>query len=131
MVDYLKVVAGVIVALFLSIVLAKKDGNFSVAINVIVSCTALTVAGSYLAPVLNYIHELEQLANIDTQYIDILLKSVGIGLLTEITAMICSDAGNSSMGKSLQVLAAIVVIHMALPLFTSFIQIVEEILIAL
>ena len=131
MVDYLKVVAGVIVALFLSIVLAKKDGNFSVAINVIVSCTALTVAGSYLAPVLNYIHELEQLANIDTQYIDILLKSVGIGLLTEITAMICSDAGNSSMGKSLQVLAAIVVIHMALPLFTSLIQIVEEILIAL
>jgi len=131
MVDYLKVVAGVIVALFLSLVLAKKDGNFSVAINVIVSCTALTVAGSYLAPVLNYIHELEQLANIDTQYIDILLKSVGIGLLTEITAMICSDAGNSSMGKSLQVLAAIVVIHMALPLFTSLIQIVEEILIAL
>jgi hypothetical protein len=42
--------------------------------------------------------------------------------------MICSDAGNASLGKSVQLLGSSVVLYLALPVFRALIELVQGIL---
>jgi hypothetical protein len=58
----------------------------------------------------------------------ILLKVVGIGLIGEISALICTDSGNASLGKILQILSAAVILRLALPLLEQFLDLLEKVL---
>ena len=72
--------------------------------------------------------QLQTLGDLQPQWLSIMLKSVGIGLIVEIGGLICNDAGNSAMGKTLQVLGAAAVLWLSIPLINSLISLLEQIL---
>ena len=86
------------------------------------------VGASYIRPILEFLGELEEIGGLDREMVRILLKIVGIGMITEIAAPVCADAGNASVGKSLQFLGAMVMLSLSVPLFRSLVQILQEIL---
>ena len=91
-------------------------------------CSVMTVAISYIEPVFNFIGKLQALGNLNPDLLEILLKSVGIGLLGEISVLVCNDMGNSSMGKTLQILATAVILCLSLPMLSSLLDLVGKIL---
>lgn len=96
---------------------------------VILGCTfVLIVAISYMEPVFAFIHKLQSLGNLNSEMLQILLKSVGIGLLAEISVLVCNDMGNSSMGKALQLLAAAIILWLALPMLNSLLDLIGKIM---
>ncbi len=127
----LKAAAGVLVALMLYLTLIKSQSDFALLITLAVCCMLGSAALKYLSPVIDFFGTLQDIANLDPDLIVILLKSVGISLLSEMTGMICTDAGNAALGKTLQVLATAVILYLSLPLFTGLIELVEKILITL
>ena len=60
--------------------------------------------------------------------IEILMKATGIGIVTEIANMVCKDAGNESMGKSMQLLGSAVILYLSMPLFQVLIDLLQKIL---
>ena len=88
----------------------------------------LVIAFTYLDPVLKFLQELERLADLETEMLLTLLKVVGIALLGEMSALICNDAGNSSLGKTLQILGSAVILWIAIPIFRSLINLLQRIL---
>ena len=88
---------------------------------------ALTAA-QYIRPVLDFVRELEEVGSIDREMVQVLIKIVGIGIISEITMLVCADAGNGAMGKSLQFLSSVVILSLSVPLFRSLIGILQEIL---
>lgn len=96
---------------------------------VVVGCAAvLAAAVSYLQPVFAFISKLQILGNLDSEMLEILLKSVGIGLLAEISALVCNDMGNAAMGKTLQMLAVAIILWLSLPMLNSVLELIGEIL---
>ena len=96
---------------------------------VLAVCVMLALtAGQYLRPVLDFMAELEEISGIDENMVGVLMKIVGIGVISEITVLVCADAGNASIGKSLQFLSAMVMLSLSVPLFRSLLQILQEIL---
>ena len=89
---------------------------------------ALIIAVSYLSPVLDFIGTLESLGGLDGDLMEILLKSAGIGILTEIAALVCKDGGNASLGKAVQLLGTAVILWLSLPLFTALTELMGSIL---
>ena len=83
---------------------------------------------SYLEPVLDLLWELESMANVQGGMMEILMKAVGIGLVVEIAGMICTDSGNSSLGKTIQTMGTVVILYLSIPLFRGFLTLVQEIL---
>ena len=63
--------------------------------------------------------------------LQIVMRSVGIGLLSEITLHICTDSGNTALGKTLQILGNAIILWLSLPIFTKIIELIEEILITI
>lgn len=96
---------------------------------VVLGCTIiLIVAISFIEPVFAFIHKLQSLGNLNSEMLEMLLKSVGIGLLAEISVLVCNDMGNSSMGKALQLLATAVILWLALPMFDSLLDLIGKIM---
>lgn len=127
---FIKAAACILVALILYLVLAKQSKDISVLLTVAVCCMIAAAALSYLDPVIEFIRNLQALGNLDPQMMEIILRSVGIELLAEITGLVCADAGNAALGKTLQIIASAVVLWMSVPLFTNLIELVEEILVS-
>ena len=127
---FLKATAGILIALVLYLVLSKQSKDFSLLLTVTICCMIAVSAMYYLQPVISFFDRLQSLGNLNNQLLNILIKSVGIALISEITTLVCVDTGNAALGKTLQILACATVLWLSLPLFTNLIDLVEEILVS-
>ena len=92
------------------------------------SCVILITAVSYIEPVFAFIRKLQTLGKLNNEMLEILLKSVGIGLLAEISVLVCNDMGNTSMGKTLQILATAAILWLSLPMLNSLLDLIGNLL---
>lgn len=122
-----KAAAAVLLAVILGLALDRQK-DFTVLLTMAVCCMAAMIALSYLEPVLDFLRELEALGDLQGDTLGILLKAVGIGLVSEIAGMVCSDAGNGSLGKTLQMLGSAAILYLSLPVFSALLELVREIL---
>ena len=127
---YVKTLAGALITLVLYLVLSKQSKDISMLLTVLACCMITLVAMQYLEPVISFIDQLETIGQLNSDIITILLKAVGIAFLAEITCLICNDAGNAALGKTLQILASGLILWLSVPLYTSLIELVEEILVS-
>ncbi len=125
---YLQAAAMVLVAVVLNLVLRKRDKELALLLTLAVCAIVLLAGLAYLAPVMDFLEELAQAGQMDPDWIGILLKVTGIGLLAEIAALVCADAGESALGKTVQILSAGVILWLSLPLLTALLNLVREIL---
>lgn len=123
-----KAAAVTLLAVILGLTVGKQEKDISVLLVMAVCCIVGTITISYLKPVMDLLWELEAIGNLQNGIFTILLKVVGISLIAEMTGMICSDAGNSSLGKSMQMLSLAVVLYLSVPVFKSLLTIIREIL---
>lgn len=127
---FIKATGGILIAIILFLVLSKQGKEFSLLLTVGVCSIVAAAAVGYLEPVVVFFERLQTVGQLDPSLLRIILRAVGIGMLAEITGLICADAGNAALGKVLQILASAVILWMSVPLFTSLLDLVEEILVS-
>jgi len=110
------------------VILSKQGKEYALLLSVGACCLVLVAAFQFLEPVLDLLKQLQTLGNLQPQWLSVMLKAVGIGLVVEMGALICSDAGNASLGKTLQILGAVAVLWLSIPLMNSLISLLEQIL---
>lgn len=126
--EYLKAAAVVLVTVVLGMTLSKHNKDMTFVLSMCVCCMVLGLAMVYIQPILDFIAGLQELGQLDSATAKIMLKAVGIGLVAEIAALICADAGNAALGKALQILASVMVLWMAIPLMQALLDLVQTIL---
>ncbi len=125
---FIKAVAGVLIATVVTLILSKQGKDYSILLVICVCCMVTAVALGYLDEIIEFLRLLQEKGNLNSDLIAILLKAVGIGILSEITCMICTDSGNAAMGKVVQFLSSAVILWLCIPLFTQLIELVESVL---
>lgn len=121
-----KAAAAVLITTVLALSLGRQDMALVLTMTVcaMVSILALTV----LEPVLDFLRELEALGQIQGDMLGLLLKGVGIGLTAELAAIVCTDGGNASLGKSIQLLGSAAILCLSLPIFRAMLDLIRQIL---
>lgn len=125
---FIKTVAGVFFALVLIVTLTKQTKDMATILSIGVCCMLGGIAFTYLRPVVSFLHTLQEKTGVDSACFEILLKTVGIALLGETASLICTDAGNSSLGKVLQMLSSAVILWLSLPLLEKLLDLVDGVL---
>lgn len=125
---FLKTIAGVFFTLILIVTTAKQGKDISAILSIGACCMVGVIALSYLKPVIDFLQILQEKTGIDGAYLRVLLKGVAIALLGEITGLICTDAGNSSLGKVVQILASTAILYLSIPLLERLVALIEEVL---
>ena len=125
---FIKATICILLSLILSVALSKHSKDFSLLLCLFVCCFVVIAAVQSLAPVITFIQKLQDYGKLNGEMVQILLKSVGIGFIAEIVSLICADAGNAALGKTLKFFASVIILMMSIPLLDSLITLVEEIL---
>lgn len=124
----IKAAAGALIVAMLGIILQKQGKEYTLVLLLGACAMGTCLALSYIKPVISFLERLQNLANLDSTVLKILLKTVGIGLLGEICSSICSDSGNASLGKMLQLLSASVILWISLPILEQVVDLLQEVL---
>lgn len=127
----LKSAAVALVTTILSVILGKHSKESATAVCIVGCCLIISAVVSFLEPTLDFVDRLQNISTMDLGVLEILLKSTGIAILSEIVSLICTDAGNAALGKTLQLLATAVILWLSLPLLNRLIELVESILVAI
>lgn len=125
---FFKAVGAVMIASILVLILNKHNKDFAMLLSVTVCCGSVVLAVQYIQPVFAFILELQNLGSLNSDFLMILLKTVGISFVAEIAALICEDSGNAALGKAVHYLAVGTVLWLSIPLLSSVIELVSKIL---
>lgn len=124
----IKVICGALIAVILGLALRQQGKDMALLLSIAVCCMVAAVGISYLTPVVDFIQELSSNSGTDPQFLRILLKSVGIGIVAELSGLICTDAGNTALAKTIQILATAVILWLSLPLMQALLELVRKIM---
>lgn len=122
---YWKAIAILLVGTVLGLVLGK---DMALCLCLCVCTVVLMAVLQYLRPVMDFIRQLSQLASLQEDTVQILMKVLGLGLVSETAGLICTDGGCASFGKVVKLLSGAAVLWVSLPVFQSVIQMIQQIL---
>lgn len=118
----------VLIALILILTLDVKGKQIGTVVS-LCACVLLAIGAlRFLEPVISLLELLRSVSRVGNEMISILMKITGIGILTELSALICTDGGQGAMGKTLQFLGSCVILWLSVPIFTALIELLQEIL---
>ncbi|MBE5746507.1 MAG: stage III sporulation protein AD [Clostridiales bacterium] len=81
-----------------------------------------------LKSILDYILTIFNKTNLDYSLFVSILKILGVGYITEFANNICIDSGHSSIGEKILIAGKVIILGLALPIFTSLLNIIIELL---
>ena len=125
---FFKVFAGIFTALLVWLSLNKYNKDISVLLTLAVSAMAVIAALTFLQPIVDFLKKIQSLSTLDSEYVSVIFKVVGIGIITEISSLICKDAGNESLGKILQFVSSVTALWMSIPIFEKLLELFDTIL---
>lgn len=120
--------AAALLAVILILTLGSRGKEIGTLLGIGVCTMAAVIGLRYLEPVVELLGKLEEIGGLDPALTGVLLKAAGIGLISEIAALVCADAGNSSLGKAVQLLGTAVILWLSIPLFTMLLELLQKIL---
>lgn len=125
---FLKVVAAVLITSILTLVLSKQGADISLLLTIAVCCIVMSVFVSYIQPILNFAYHLIELGGLDASLLSVILKSVGIGVISQIATLVCVDSGNQSLGKAVQIMTTAVILSLSIPVLEQMLSLIEAML---
>ena len=67
-------------------------------------------------------------ANINSQFLSLLIKITGIAFLSEFAVSICRDSGEGAIASKIELGSKIIIISMSIPIISSLLEIILQIL---
>ena len=123
-----KAAAIVVLTVILSVAIGKTEKDIAVVLTATACCGVAYLAMGSLSDVIAFLWKLSDFSDYQSPFIGTILKISGVAVITEMTALVSTDAGCSSLEKAMQFLGNTMILSLALPLFESFVDIVQEIL---
>ena len=123
---YFKGAAGILLAAVLGLALQKQEKDLSAVLTAAVIAMAAVLMLRLLEPVLELLRQLEQVGNLRSDALELLLKAAGIGLTAEVAGLVCADAGNAALAKMLRLLGTAAILCLSAPMFTALLECITE-----
>ena len=102
--------------------------DFAMLISMVGGVIILVMILSSLTTAISLIKSIANQTGIDGNLLSLVFKIIGVGYLTEFTASMCADAGSGGLGDKVLLGGKVVILVMALPIITSILTIVMELL---
>lgn len=125
---FVKAVAIVLIAVVLVLTLGRNGQDIGILLIIAVCCIIGVTAIKVFVPLVDFLYDLQSLTCANHTIIKILFKLIGISFISEIAAVVCADAGYSSLGKCVQLLASATILYLSIPVLQKFTELIQEIM---
>ena len=124
MTDVIKIIGIGLLALIIIVILKQYKPEFAIYVSMII----LVLSIQKLTGIINLLQSLANKTYINKSFLSILLKITGIAFITEFAVSICSDAGEKAIASKIEIGSKVIIIAMSIPIITSLLELVIEIL---
>lgn len=122
--DLIKIIGVAILICIVSIVTKQIKPEFSLIIIIAGSCILLWYILQYVGTIVNVFDNIATQTNINTEFLTIILKIVGIGYLIEFAANICIDSGNSSIADKIILIGKLIILTVSMPIISNLLNVI-------
>ena len=120
----LRVIAILLCALMMVVLIKSVKSSVSVLLLIATTVGVFIFVCTQLTPVINFISTLANNAGIDTQYMQIILKCVGICFLGEFASGVCRDCGESTLASNSELICKCSILAVSLPMYTDIFNLI-------
>lgn len=117
-----------VTAAVLALTLRAKNGEIALVLTIAASVLLLLQVIGSASQVVSSVQNIVAVSGIDTGYLAILLKVIGVCLLTEFTANTCRDAGSSALAANVTLAGKLTASVLALPLYRDVLNAVLQVI---
>ena len=111
------IAAIVVLAAFLAVILRQQRPEQAMAVALIAGIGILALVLMRITPVISTLQELLGAADMPGEYGLILIKALGICLITQLASDACRDAGEAALASKADLAGKVTLLVLALPLF--------------
>lgn len=86
------------------------------------------VSISQISGVINLLKDISSRANINSQFLGIILKITGIAILTEFAVSICQDSGENAIANKIDIGGKAIIITISIPIISSLLETILKVL---
>ena len=126
--DIIKIIGIGLISLIVIIILKQYRPEFALYVSILAGIFILVLSISQISGVINLLKSLASKANINSEFLGIILKITGIAILTEFAVSICQDSGESSIANKIDIGGKVIIITISLPIISSLLETMLKIL---
>lgn len=112
----------------LAILLRRYSKEQALLVSLATAAGLLLLLVTLLGPVLELAEELATLAGLQEALIAPVYKCVAIGMVTQLAADLCQDAGDSAVAHGIRMVGGAAALYVCAPLILAVIELVERLL---
>lgn len=127
MISIISICSLVFCIVILSKVLEKTSKEYVVIISIISSVLILSYLINQLSPILDLIHQLSGILNDGEDIYIVLLKSLGISIVTNLAIDICKDNGETALSSIILMSGKVCILILSIPLLNELISIIRQV----
>jgi stage III sporulation protein AD len=126
--EILNIIALGIISVFVVSLLKRTQKEVGLAVAVIVGILIFLMMIDKLVYVVEKIIEMSNKVSFAGGYVKTLIKMTGIALVSEYTASVCKDSGESAIAEKVEFAGKIIILFLSLPLIMSLFDLITKFL---
>ncbi len=126
--EIFQVVGLAVVSVVVLLVIRRHRPEMAVLLALVVGLVIFFMVAQRLLAVLEFLRDLAARAGVDSLYLNIILKIVGIAYITEIGAQVCRDAQETSVAAKVELAGKLLILVLAVPIVMAIVEAVLRVL---
>ncbi len=121
--EVIKIVGISIFSVIMIIILKNYRPEMALVLSIITGIGIMLYAISKMSSVINVLNDLISKSGVNTDFLLIIIKVIGIAYIVEFGKNVCIDAGQSSIATKLEMAGKVVIVVLTIPLISSLVNV--------
>ncbi len=122
-------IAGIgIAATVLAVFIKNQKPEFAIQISLLTALIIFAAVLPYLSAIVKMFESLADSAGLETAYIGLILKVIGIAYVAQFASELCHDAGEGAIASKIELAAKIIIMTLSMPVVSGLLETVREII---
>ncbi len=126
--EIFKVVSFGLIGLFIFLVVKEAKGPIAIIISLVTGTMIFLFLLDKITAIFTFMQEIALKSNLDTVYLDIVFKIIGIAFLASFGSEICKDANAHTIANKIELSGKILILALAIPILMSLLESILKIM---
>ena len=116
------------IATLLSLLIKKQRPEFAMLIPITAAAAVIAVVAPYFSSIIYQFRDIAESSGVDIQYMEIVIKIVGVAYLAQFASEMCRDCGENAIASKIEFGAKIIIVAMSLPIVYRLLSLIRQII---
>lgn len=112
----------------LSLLIKQHRPEFAVALPMLGAAAIILCIAPYLKGILTMFEDMANRVGLESQYLHMVIKIIGVAYLSQFASELCRDAGEGSMASKIELAGKVMILTLSMPVIYRLLDLVSDII---